>query len=227
MITVVIPTLNAAPALGRTLAALVPAAVEGLVKEVVIADGGSTDGTASIADAAGARLVATAPGRGGQLAAGADEARGRWLLFLHADTVLEPGYIAEVAAFCRRTAPSEPKAAVFRFALDDDRFAARLLEFGVRFRTGVIGLPYGDQGLLIGADAYRRLGGYKPLPLMEDVELVRRLGRGAITRFATRAVTSAERYRREGYGRRVARNITCLALYFLGVAPRRIAEFYR
>lgn len=227
MISVVIPTLNAAPVLGRTLAALVPAAVEGLVKEVIVADGGSGDGTARIADAAGAILITTPPGRGGQLAAGADEARGRWLLFLHADTVLEPGFIAEARKFCRHSSPSETKAAVFRFALDDDRFAARLLEFGVRFRTGVVGLPYGDQGLLIGAASYRRLGGFKPLPLMEDVELVRRLGRRAITPLRSRAITSAERYRREGYPRRVVRNLTCLALYFLGVAPRRIAEIYR
>ncbi len=227
MVSVIIPTLNAAPALGRTLAALVPAAVDGLVRELIIVDGGSGDATARIADEAGAELIVTEPCRGGQLAAGADLAKGQWLLFLHADTVLEPGFIEEIRTFCRRTAPDAPCAAVFRFALDDDRFAARLMEMGVAFRTRILGLPYGDQGLLISARAYHRLGGYKALPLMEDVDLVRRLGRGRITRLRTRAITSAERYRRDGYVRRIARNITCLTLFFLGVAPERIAGIYR
>jgi len=227
MVSVIIPTLNAGPALGRTLAGLVPAAVDGLVRQLIIVDGGSSDETARIADEAGAITIVTDPCRGGQLAAGADAASGRWLLFLHADTVLEPGYIEHVRQYCRRTAPDALGAAVFRFALDDDRFAARVMEAGVRFRTWAFGLPYGDQGLLIGAAAYRQLGGFRPLPLMEDVDLVRRIGRRRITRLPARAITSAARYRRDGYVRRVVRNLTCLTLFFLGVAPERIAKLYR
>lgn len=227
MISVVIPTLNAEPHLARTLAALVPAAIDGLVKEVVVVDGGSSDATLHIADEAGARVVAAPRGRGGQLAAGASEARGEWLLFLHADTVIEDGFEQEVLNFCRRFDPAEPRAGVFRLRFDDDSASARLLEAGVRFRTWALGLPYGDQGLLIGAAAYRRLGGYRPLPLMEDVDLVRRLGRGQLVRFAAHARTSAERYRRDGYARRIVRNLLCLSLYYAGVSPQRIARIYR
>jgi rSAM/selenodomain-associated transferase 2 len=226
MISVVIPALNAEAALARTLAALVPAAVEGLIKEVIIVDGGSTDGTAMVADEAGARLVRARRGRGSQLAAGAEAARGEWLLFLHADTIIEPGFEAEVFEYCGRTNPAETEAAVFRLQLDDNGPMARMLEAVVRLRTCAFGLPYGDQGLLIGAAAYQRLGGYRPLPLMEDVDLVRRLGRRRLTRLRSKARTSAERYRRDGYVRRMARNSVCLALYFAGVAPQRIARLY-
>lgn len=226
MISVVIPALNAEATLAGALAALVPGAMSGLVKEVIIVDGGSTDGTLRIADEAGARIVHAPRGRGAQLAAGAAVARAPWLLFLHADTVIEPDFEAEIAAFCANTSPADRKAAVFRFSLDDPGKAARLLETIVRLRTWAFGLPYGDQGLLIGGGAYRDLGGYRPIPLMEDVDIVRRLGRRALTRFEARARTSAERYRRDGYLRRMARNLMCLTLYFAGVPPQRIARLY-
>ena len=99
MISVVIPTLDAEAGLTATLSALVPATVQGLVREVVIADGGSEDGTSEIADIAGAEFVVSEKGRGTQLAAGADHARSDWLLFLHADTVLQSGWEREAATF--------------------------------------------------------------------------------------------------------------------------------
>lgn len=226
MISFVIPTLNAEASLARCLGALVPAAVAGLVKEVIVVDGGSTDFTSDVADEAGAAFISSPKGRGQQLAAGAAIAKGDWLLFLHADTVLEVGFCDELATYCRTTSPAEKTAGVFRFALDDRGPTARMLEFGVRLRTAVFGLPYGDQGLIIGARAYQRLGGYKDLPMMEDVDLVRRLGRRAIRPLKSRAVTSAVRYRRDGYARRMAKNFACLMLYFVGVAPQRIARLY-
>lgn len=228
MISVVIPTFNAAPTLVHTLAALVPAVVGGLVQEAIVADGGSTDDTCAIADAAGTHLVESERGRGTQLDAGAAIGKGEWLLFLHADTVLEPGWAEEAQGFIERVESRRrrPAAAYFRFALDDDGFMPRMLEALVGLRCLLLALPYGDQGLLISRARYARLGGFRPLPLMEDVDLVRRLGRGELVGLKSRAVTSAQRYRRDGYLARSFRNLGLMLLYYLRVPPRVLARLY-
>lgn len=228
MISVVIPTLNAEAELPATLSALIPGVVSGVIKDLVIADGGSTDATCDVADAAGATIVRTEKGRGRQMIAGAELARADWLLFLHADTVLETGWDHELACFVEAVERGErgEAAAVFRFALEDSGFMPRVIEGGVSIRCRVLGLPYGDQGLLVSKRLYEALGGFKPLDLMEDVDLVRRLGRKRLVTLRSRAVTSATRYKREGYARRVLRNWACLALFYLGVPNRNIAHFY-
>ncbi len=225
-IDVVIPALNAAATLDATLRSLSAARAEGLVRAVIVSDGGSTDRTAAIAEASGAQVERGAPGRGRQLAAGAAAARSPWLLFLHADTRLAAGW--ERAARELTAAEGAPgRAAAFAFALDDPSAAARVLERLVAWRCRLAGLPYGDQGLLVPRTLYDEVGGYRPLPLMEDVDMARRIGRGRLSVLPAKAVTSAARYRREGYVRRSARNLFCLALYFLGAAPGTIARFYR
>jgi rSAM/selenodomain-associated transferase 2 len=229
MISVVIPTLNAEGVLASTLAALVPAAVEGLVREVIIVDGGSADRTLKIAEASGAEIViAPQPGRGKQLIAGAERARFPWLLFLHADTMLEPGWEREAGAFIERVdlGLGPAAAAAFRFALDDLGFKPRLIEAGVALRCTLLRLPYGDQGLLIPARLYYQVGGFEPLPLMEDVDLVRRLGRRRIIMLRTRAVTSAARYRSQGYALRVVRNLSCLTLFYMRARMSAICRIY-
>lgn len=228
MISVVIPTLDADNELPATLAALVPGAVEGLIGEVIVVDGGSGDRTRAIAEASGARVLLSPRGRGRQLDAGAAAARGPWLLFLHADTRLEAGWVAACRSFMERADGGRrpASAAAFRFALDDQGTLPRLLEWAVGWRCALLRLPYGDQGLLMPARLYRELGGYRPYPLLEDVDLVRRLGRSRITLLDTKAVTSAIRYRRDGYAARVLRNLGCLALLYLRVPPHAIARIY-
>jgi rSAM/selenodomain-associated transferase 2 len=228
MISVIIPTLNAEATLPGTLTALVPAAVGGLVREVIVVDGGSSDRTGDITDHAGANLVKTGPGRGHQLKIGAARARFPWLLFLHADTALESGWEPEVSTFMRAVDRQELPlaAAAFRFALDDKGIRPRLLEGLVAMRCAVLRIPYGDQGLLIPRRLYEEIGGYRPLPLMEDVELVRRLGRARLVLLQARAVTSAERFRREGYACRGARNLLCLTLWAAGVPLSLIVRIY-
>ncbi len=228
MISVIIPTLNAEAGLTATLTALVPATVQGIVREVIISDGGSGDATADISDAAGAQLILGPKGRGVQLAAGAECARANWLLFLHGDTVLEPGWEREAATFIERVdGGARPvAAAAFSFALDDFGARPRMLEAMVGLRCALFRFPFGDQGLLIPKRLYATLGGYNPLPLMEDVDLVRRLGRRRLVMMRTKAVTSAVRYKREGYSARIARNIACLSLYYLRVSPATIVRLY-
>jgi rSAM/selenodomain-associated transferase 2 len=228
MISVVIPSFNAEATLGQTLAALVPAVVDGVVQEAIIVDGGSTDETAAIAEAAGTRLIRSQRGRGAQLQAGAAAARGDWLLFLHADTVLEPGWAEEAESFMERVATGRraPAAFAFRFALDDQGLMPRLLEWLVGLRCLLFALPYGDQGLLIPRDLYRASGGFRPLPLMEDVDLVRRLKRSQRVMLHSRAVTSGARYRNEGYVARSLRNLCCITLYYLRVPTRVLARLY-
>jgi rSAM/selenodomain-associated transferase 2 len=228
MISVIIPTLNAERTLVHSLAALVPAVVEGIVQEAIVVDGGSTDDTSAIAEAAGTHLVEAPAGRGSQLEAGASHARGDWLLFLHADTVLEPGWAEEAQSFMERVEEGRraQAAAFFRFALDDDGLMPRFVEWLVGLRCHLLALPYGDQGLLISRHLYNRVGGFRPLPLMEDVDLVRRLRRNEIVMLKSRAVTSCERYRREGYLARSLRNLGCVLLYYLRVPPRVLARLY-
>jgi rSAM/selenodomain-associated transferase 2 len=228
MISVVIPALDAERELGPTLAALVPAATDGIVREVIVADGGSRDRTILIADDAGAIIVKSGRGRGPQLIAGAAAARGKWLLFLHADTVLEQGWERETGAFMGRVDRGEraETAAAFRFALDDNGAAPRALERMVAMRSRLLKLPFGDQGLLIPRKLYDAIGGYRAVPIMEDVDIVRRLGRRRIAMLASRATTSAGRYKRDGYLRRVLRNQSCLAMYLAGASPERILRRY-
>ncbi|HEV2560626.1 MAG TPA: TIGR04283 family arsenosugar biosynthesis glycosyltransferase [Rhizomicrobium sp.] len=226
MISVIIPTLNAEKTLARCLERLIAGVVVGTVREVIIADGGSTDETAAIAEATGANFIEAPQGRGSQLAAGAEIARGEWLLFLHADTVLEQGWEAEAASFIERAMPGRERAASFRFALDDFEPAARRLERLVALRCWLFALPYGDQGLLISKRHYRKIGGFRPMALMEDVDIMRRIGRSRLVMLRARAITSAERFRREGYLRRSVRNLSILLLYALRVPPRLLARLY-
>jgi rSAM/selenodomain-associated transferase 2 len=228
MITVVVPTLNAETSLAATLSSLVPGAVDGLVRQVIIVDGGSSDRTLRIAEDSGADIIRSEPGRGCQLRAGAKAARFPWLLFLHADTMLDPGWEREVATFVERVDIGQrpQAAAAFRFALDDMGFLPRMIEAGVALRCMVLRLPYGDQGLLIPRQLYDAIGGFKVMPLMEDVDIVRRLGRSRTLILRTQAVTSAMRYKRDGYLSRVARNLTCIGLYFLKVPMPLIVRLY-
>lgn len=218
-IDVVIPTLNAARSLARTLDSL----AGDLALSITVCDGGSRDDTTTIARRAGANVVLAKPGRGRQLADGARAGNAPWLLFLHADTTLSKSWTAAARRF---TATPAPKAGYFRlrFASADPR--ARRLERVVAWRCRTFGLPYGDQGLLIGRAFYRQLGGFRALPVMEDVDLVRRIGRHHLFALDADAVTSAERYERDGWLARPMRNLGCLALYFAGLSPTVIRRLY-
>lgn len=222
-ISVIVPTLDAEAHLPDCLAALMEGLLAGLIRELIVTDGGSRDLTCDMARDAGARLVTGPASRGGQLRRGVAEAQGRWLLILHADTVLDPGWSVAVAQHIKQP---QARPAVFRL-----RFRAR----GVRpawvagwanLRTRALGLPYGDQGLLVTRSAYARAGGYPDIPLMEDVALIRALpSRPEV--LPSFAATGADRYQRAGWLRRGGRNLWTLTRYLAGSDPERLAQDYR
>ena len=217
MLSVVIPTLNAEAHIADCLEAMKEA------DERLVVDGGSSDATVSIAQELGARVVRSPQGRGSQLRTGGEAARGDWLLFLHADTRPDPDWFNRVM---NHMVSSRRQAAFFRLRLDDPAWQARAIERAVAVRVSLFGLPYGDQGLLVPRRLYEEVGGYRPQPLMEDVDIVRRIGRRRLVALNVDAWTSAERWRRDGWLRRSARNLACLGLYTVGVAPERIVRLY-
>lgn len=221
-LSVVVPTLNAAHRLGPTLVTLIDGVERGLVRELILSDGGSTDEIEAVADGIGAQLVVGSPGRGQQLRRGAKLATGHWILFLHADTALPSDWVALVTEHMAE----DPRAAAFRLSFDEDSFAARAVAGWANLRSRLFALPFGDQGLLISRALYDAVGGYPPYPLMEDVTLIRAIGRRGLTLLPAAVVTSAARYQEDGWLRRGWRNWRCLALYYSGVAPREIAKRY-
>lgn len=220
-ISIVIPTLNAAAELGPCLAALTEGLQAGLIRELIVSDGGSGDGTQALAEAAGAVVVSGPAGRGAQVARGVAAAGGAWLLILHADTRLAPGWTAAVAAHVA----GPERAGWFRLRFRGGGVPGRIVAGWANLRSR-LGLPYGDQGLLVPAALLARLGGYPALPLMEDVAVARRL-RGQMRPLDGVAETSAARYLAEGWLRRGARNLWLLARYLAGADPVRLAREYR
>ncbi|MBA2305549.1 MAG: TIGR04283 family arsenosugar biosynthesis glycosyltransferase [Acidobacteria bacterium] len=172
----------------------------------------------------GVRVVAGRRGRGAQMNAGAAAASGAWLLFLHADSQLPPGALDEIALLS-----SDPHTVggAFQFALDAPGWRPRVMEWGTAQRTRWFHLPYGDQGIFVRRTIFERLGGYSASPLMEDVGLIRRLRRvGRLHRSTLKVVTSARRWHRDGWFRRMGHNWMLMILYGLGVGPRRLARRY-
>lgn len=219
-LSIVIPTLSAQEALRVSLPALTEGVQAGLVRELIVSDGGSRDATLKIADAAGARIVTGPASRGGQLRRGAELAEGEWLLFLHADCVLPPGWTEAVLAQLEQGG-----AAAFRLGFDANGLAPALVAGWANLRSYLLGLPYGDQALLISRAEYDAVGGYADIPLMEDVAISRAL-RGKITLLPLAVRTSSEKYRRDGWLMRGASNLLCLTRYLLGADPTKLAKRY-
>jgi rSAM/selenodomain-associated transferase 2 len=216
--------LNAASYLRPAIDTII-AARPVLPNEVIIADGGSEDSTELIASQSGAIFLETERGRGRQLNAGAAAAGGEWLLFLHVDVRLTGGWVDAVERFTTERS-NERQAGYFRFALDDSTHAARMIERAVALRSRLFGLPYGDQGLLIGREFYDSLGGFKRIPIMEDVDMTMRIGRKRLVALPATALSSAQKYRKDGYLRRPLQNLVLLGLYRLGVSTRQLYSMY-
>ena len=231
LVSIVIPVLHDAPELVSLLDSLarhVPPgdAVDDCDYEVVVANGDETDSsiTSLREKYAAVRWITSRPERARQMNAGARVAVGEWLLFLHADTCPEPGWIDEMRRVGRDPHVS---GGAMRFVLRSQATRARLLEHGVAWRVRWLGLPYGDQGLFVRRSVFEQLGGYRLLPLMEDVDLVRRVRTtGRMVSLEVPIVVSARRWEREGWLRRTGLNMLLLGLYSAGVSPQRLARVY-
>ncbi len=219
-ISVIIPTLNEE----ENLPAAVASARAPAVREVIVVDGGSSDATARIAAERADRVLHGPRGRAAQMNAGAAAARGQVLLFLHADTRLPAGFDAAVAR-----AFADP-------GVVGGRFDVRLLPSSpllwltgtlMNLRSRLTRIATGDQAIFVRADVFRQLGGFKDIPLMEDVELSRALKRrGRIACLRARVVTSSRRWRRNGVIRTILLMWTLRFLHFCGVSPHRLHRAY-
>lgn len=187
MISVVVPTLNAQHSLPRCFDSLIGATVRGMVREVIVADGGSSDDTLIIADAAGARIKKAGRSRASQLNTGAQAARQDWLLFLHPETALDQTWDTEAEAFITRSTLEHPRAAAFRFGVDEFDEGARRSEVLASLRCWLLKLPFGNQGLLMPKRLYKQLGGYREVK-REDLDMARRIGGRRLVMLRTRAV---------------------------------------
>jgi rSAM/selenodomain-associated transferase 2 len=223
-LSVVIAARNEAGRLPLLLSQL--AAAPQLVREVWLVDGGSRDGTPVLARLAGARVLHSAPGRGGQLALGAREAGAPWLLLLHADVRLPAGWVERLAAVVASD-HSGTRAWYFLLAIAARSPTLRLVEWAVWWRSRWRQQPYGDQGLLLPMELYRAVGGIRPLPLMEDLELVLRLGRRArLCSLGLALQVDGRRWQRRGVWRTTWSNLQLRRAWRSGVPAEQLARRY-
>lgn len=220
ILSVIIPTLNEERCLEHTLRPLVTRPDV----EIIVADGGSHDVTIEIAERMGACVVSSAAGRGRQMNVGASLASGDALLFLHADTQLPDTFVEQI----RTTLKQGAIAGAFPLRIDGEGRSLRWIQRGVNFRSRVLRRPYGDQGLFVSADCFFRIGGFPNWPLMEDVELCRRLRKHGSIALANQPVTtSARRWSRLGPVRTTLINQLCITGFQLGVSPTTLDRWYR
>jgi len=219
-VSVIIPTLNEAARIEQAMRPLL--AYRNV--EIIVADGGSSDRTAEIAQQTGAKVIRSRPGRGTQMNAGAAVSSGEILLFLHADTRLPEGFPGIAIDVVRKGVG----AAAFRLRIDGTSFGLRLVEFAVALRSKWFQRPYGDQGLVVRAETFFGIGGFRNWPLMEDYEIANRLRKtGRIQLLSQSSVTSSRRWDRLGICRNVIYNQFCVCAYKLGVSPERLSTWYR
>lgn len=219
LLSIIVPTLNEVDQLEATVGQL----TKHPDCEVIVADGGSHDGTVELAKQLGCRVVQTNRGRGRQMNAGAALARGEILLFLHADTRVPSTFADDIQA----TLNEGVIAGAFRLHIEQPRWGLRWVEWGANLRSQMRQLPYGDQGLFLRASDFFRIGGFQNWPLMEDYEISQRLRRlGHIALSASAATTSARRWQSLGAVRTTLFNQLCIFGYHMGVPPEQLAQWY-
>ena len=221
LLSIVIPTLNSTNLISSTLLSLSEGIEASLIKELIISDGNSTDDIKKLSNEIGAVFIKGQKGRGIQLHRGAMKATGEWILFIHSDTILPPGW---AIAFLKHIKNQE-NAGYCKLSFDDPSLIAKVISFGANLRSSIFKLPYGDQGLLISKKLYNEIGGYPDLPLMEDVAIVKLL-KQKIQLVPVTIKTSAFKYKRDGWLKRSINNIILLIRFKFGADPHELAKLY-
>ncbi len=219
-ISIIIPTLDEADCIAGTLASIPKE--PGL--EVIVVDGGSRDGTPVLAQSLGALVLFSSPGRARQMNLGAGAANGDILLFLHADSRLPVGY-ADLIHRCFRN--PRVVGGAFRLQLAPAVKGSAFVEKMANLRAEKFQLPYGDQAIFIPADVFKKLRGFKEIPLLEDVDLVLRLRKvGRLSIIPLPVITSSRRWKKLGVWKTTWINQMILAGFFAGIPPRILARWY-
>lgn len=220
-ISIIIPTLNEVDSIGGLLPDLlaIPDA------EVLVVDGGSIDNTVDVAKSLGAQVLSTSPGKSRQMNTGAEAARGDILLFLHCDTKLATGFVEQMRDALNQQGVS---AGAFQLTIDGIGFGLRVIEWLVNFRSKILGMPYGDQGIFVSTDMFFSVGAFPLQPIMEDFELIRKLRKkGKVKILPLRATSSARRWEKLGILKTTAMNQAIIIGYLIGVSPEKLAGWYR
>ena len=219
-ISIVIPALNEAESIKRTLSALTHK--DGV--EVIVVDGGSHDGTSDLAESLGAKVLTTAPSKAKQMNAGAEAATGAILMFLHADTQLPDQFEEPII---NAVGQSGVAAGAFQLRIDSNAKGLRFIERVANWRSLHLQAPYGDQAISVTRALFHELGGYADMPIMEDFEFVRRLRRkGRIVILDASVLTSPRRWLNLGVFTTWLISQAILAGYFIGIPPERLSRWY-
>lgn len=220
MISVMIPALNEEDVIEKTLQGLVK--VPGI--EIVVSDGGSTDKTVTICKQF-ARVIKSEPGRGCQLNAGASIASGDVLLFLHADTLLPKNWKDKIVS---AMSYDRVVGGAFGLSIDSERVSLKIISSIANIRSRITGIPYGDQGIFVRRSAFEEVGGFKDIPIMEDVDLMRRLKKvGKVVMLNDKVKTSARRWEKEGVIYTTLRNWLLITFYYMGIPPEKLYRLYK
>ncbi len=220
IISVVMPTLNAAETIGPVLGRV----LDSFGVEVVVVDGGSEDDTVAYADAAGAKVIETSPGRAHQMNAGAGAASGKILLFLYPDTLLPKGWDTLI----RKAFSDEVVMGAFNLNVDEQLPGVRLVEWGVKVRSEAFAFPCGDQGLFMKRETFEQIGGFPDQPILEDYELVRRMRKtGRIVILPEPVVTSAKKWKQHGVSKTLLMDQLILFAYRLHIPQKWLRKIYK
>ena len=219
-ISIVILTLNSQNTVRKTLASLFEGIEAGIVRELIVVDGGSTDETREIVEECGGKFISCAASRGYQLKKGVNLAKGDFIFVLHSDSALEPGWSEIVKKYLNKDAGYYCK-----LSFDIIHPLASMTSTWANARSLIFSLPYGDQGLLIPRKLLMENGSYSPIPIMEDVELALRF-KGKLFRMPIVITTSSRKYRKNGWLRQGSKNIVRLLRFLLGADPNNLSDDY-